>query len=240
MRNFLVADRHLHWHSRDTVRPVYDEIFRRTFAKVRLSSTNIDFDALGHSFADTHVMLTTHVFLNIGRKVIAGHLDAIIRNNTAKRNHGDLCCATANVNNHISFRCINVQTYTDGGCHWFINQENVTPTCMLCRIAHSTKLHFRRARRDANHHAQCRRKEALTFMYHTNEAAHHLLTSIKVCNHAIAQWADNAYLIICLLVHQFGLFAHCNHTIRMFIQRYYRRLIYDNLIAIDDDCIGRT
>ena len=99
-------------------------------------------DALGHTFADLHVVLAAHVLLDIGRKVIARDADGVVRHNTSQRDDGDFGRATSYVHNHVAFRRFYVDADTDSGGHGFEDEVNVTSTSMLGRVAHGTELHF--------------------------------------------------------------------------------------------------
>ena len=111
---------------------------------------------------------------------------------------------------------------------------------MLGRVAHRTQLHFRRARGHANHHTQRGREQAMAGMHHPDESAHHLLTGREVGYHTIPQRAHGANIIMCLFIHHLGSLAHGNHLVRMAVQSYYRRLVDNNLVITDNDCVGRS
>ena len=82
--DFLIANRNFHRQCRDTVRSTYDIIFRSLITQISQSSTYMNFDTLSHTFADLYIMLTAHIFLNIGSQVISGNTDRVIGNNTAQ------------------------------------------------------------------------------------------------------------------------------------------------------------
>ena len=84
---------------------------------------------------------------------------------------------------------------------------------MLGRVANSSQFNLGAARWHTDNHSQGRREEAAARMYHLDKSAHHLLASSKVGYHAIAQWSDGAYVVVCLLIHHLGLLANSNHLV---------------------------
>ncbi len=75
-------------------------------------------------------------------------------------------------------------------------------------------------------------------MNHLDQATHHLLASREVGNDSIAQGANGADIVVCLLIHHLGFLAHGNHLVGAAVQSHNRRLVNNNLIITDDDGVG--
>lgn len=77
-------------------------------------------------------------------------------------------------------------------------------------------------------------------MHHLDKSAHHLLASVEVGNHTVAQGAYDADAIVGLLIHQLGTSANGYHFFAMPVESHHRRFVHGNLIVTDNDGIGRT
>ena len=131
MGNLLIAYRDLHRQGRDAVRAVDDVVVRRFLAQVGQGRTYVELDTFRHPFADLHVVLAAHVFLNIRREVVAGHTDGVVADDTAQGNHGNLGAAAADVNDHVTFRCLHVEPHAEGCSHRFEDEIDVASVRML-------------------------------------------------------------------------------------------------------------
>ena len=76
--NLLIAYGDRHWQGGYLVGAVNDVILRGVLGKLGQSGTNVDLDALGHTFTHLDIMLTAHVLLDIGRKIITGNLNGVV------------------------------------------------------------------------------------------------------------------------------------------------------------------
>ena len=130
-------------------------VFRGIVAQVGQGRTHVYLDTLGHTFTDLHVVLTGHVFLNVGGQVVTGHLDGVVRHDAAQGNHGNFSCSATDVHNHVSLGSFHIYANAHGGSHRLKYQVNVASTGMFSRVAHGTQLHFGRTAGHANDHAQC-------------------------------------------------------------------------------------
>ena len=238
MGNFLVAHGHAHRISRDFIGAVHHVVFRCVRAQVGQGCSHVNFDAFGHALAHADVVLAAHILLDVGRKVVAGHFDGVVRNDASQRDDGDLGRAAAYVDDHVAFGRVHVDADADGGCHRFEEQVNVASAGMFCRVAHGTQLHFGRARRHADDHAQRGREEAFARMHHFNEPAHHLFAGVEVGNHAVAQRPYHADVVVRLLIHELGPLAHGFHFVGVAVERHDRRFVHGNLPVAHDDGVG--
>lgn len=204
------------------------------------SRTDVDFDHLGRTLAHLHIVLATHVLLNIARQVVAGYPYRIVRHDTAQRNHGDFGRTATYIYNHVALGSQHVETDTDGGSHRLVNHVDVAAAGMLRRVAHGTNLDFGTTRRDTYHHTQRGRKPVALRAYHLHHAANHLLGSVEVGNHTVAQGAYRAYVLMSLFIHQTSFFPDCQQLVGTLVQRNHRRLIDHNLVVVDNHRIGRT
>ncbi len=84
MSHFLITYGNFHRKRSDTIRTVNNIIFRGIIAQLGKRSTYIDLNTLRHTLADFHIVLTTHILLNIGSKIVTSNTDRIIRNNTTQ------------------------------------------------------------------------------------------------------------------------------------------------------------
>lgn len=198
----------------------------------------MDLDTFCHALGNLYVVLATHVLLDIGRKVVTSNTDGVVAHNAAERDHSDLGRATAYVNNHVAFRCFHVDTNADSGCHWLEDQVDIASVGMLSRVADSTKLHFCGTGRYADDHAQRRREQTGACVYHLDQATHHLLTSCEVSDHAVTEWADRAYVVVCFFVHHLSLLTDGDHLVSATVKSHYRWLVNNNLIITDDNGVG--
>ena len=76
--DFLIAHRNLHRKGRHTVRTIHYVVFRCILAQIGECGTYVNFDSLGHAFADLHIVLAAHVCLDVGREVIACRTDGVV------------------------------------------------------------------------------------------------------------------------------------------------------------------
>ena len=200
----------------------------------------MNLDTLCHTLTNLYVVLTAHVLLNVGCKVVACHADRVVRNNSAKRYYGNLGRAAAYINNHVALWSLNVETDTDGCRHWLEYQINVASAGMFGRIAHGTKFNLGRTRRHADNHSERRREQVRARVNHLYQTAHHLLASVEIGNHAVAQRAQRAYILISFFIHHLGLLTNGNHVVGTAVKSHHRWLVYCNLAIRDDDGICST
>ena len=111
-------------------------------------------DALCHTFRHLHIVLTAHVLLNVGSKVIASHADRVVGDDATERDNGNLGATTADVDNHVALGSLNVDTDTDGGCHRLKDKIDIAAVGMLGTVADSTEFNLGRARRHTDYHTQ--------------------------------------------------------------------------------------
>ena len=76
---------------------------------------------------------------------------------------------------------------------------------------------------------------SLLLVHHSDKAANHLLGSIEVGNHTIAQRADGFDVLVSFAVHHTRLLANGNHLLRIGVNGHNRRLVNHNLIVVDND-----
>ena len=77
-------------------------------------------------------------------------------------------------------------------------------------------------------------------MNHLDESLHHEFASLEVGNHAVAQWARSANVLMSFLIHHLSLTADGNHLVGATIKGNDLRLVNHNLTIADDDCVGRS
>ena len=119
-----------------------DIIFRSILTQFGQGSTYIDFNTLGHTLADLHIVLTAHILLDISSQVITRNADGVVGYDTTQGDNGNFRRTTTYIHNHISFRSLHIDTDTDSGSHGFKNQVDVTSAGMFGRVAHGTQFHF--------------------------------------------------------------------------------------------------
>ena len=237
---FLVAHGHLHRQCGDAVRSVHDVVFGCVLAQFGECGSHVNLDTFGHAFAHLDVVLAAHVLLYVGSEVVAGDAYGVVAHDASERDDGNFGRASAYVDNHVALRCFDVDADADGCRHGFEDEVDVTSAGVFGRVAHGTQFYFRTARRHSDDHTQRRREESSLAVDHLHQSAYHLLTGIEVGNHAVAQRADGAYVLVCLFVHHLGLFAHGNHLVRAAVEGHYRRLVHHNLAVAGDDGVGRA
>ena len=183
-------------------------------------------------------MLTVHIILYIGSQVVTCHTNRVVRNDASQRDNSYLCATATDINNHVSFRCFDIQTYTYGSRHRLEYQINIAPIGVFSRVANSSKLNFSTSRRHSDNHSKRWREEATPCMNLLNKAAHHLFASCKVCNNTITQWPNGTNVLVCFLIHQLRFFSNGYHFISTSVKRHHRRLIDYNFIVTDNNSVG--
>ena len=138
MCNLLIAHRNFHWECCNTIRPMNNEILRGLITKIRQCRTNMYLNPFCHTFTHFDVMLTAHILLNVSSKIVTCRTNRVITNDTTQRNNSNFGATTTNINDHITFRCLYINTNTDSSSHRLEDQIHVTTVCMLCTVAHST------------------------------------------------------------------------------------------------------
>ena len=83
MGYFLIAYGNLHGQGGDLVRTVHHVVLGSFFSQIGQCRANIYLDTLSHALAHLHIVLRTHVVLDVGREVVASHLDAVVGHDTA-------------------------------------------------------------------------------------------------------------------------------------------------------------
>ena len=109
-----------------------DIIFRSVIAKLGQGSTYIDLNTFCHTFADFHIVLTAHIFLDICGQIISGDTDRVVGNDTSQRDNGNFSRSTTYIHDHVSFGRFYINTDTDRRSHRFEYQIDVTSAGMLC------------------------------------------------------------------------------------------------------------
>ena len=240
MCNLLITNRNLHRKSRNTVRSMHDVILGSFFSKISQRRSHMYLDTFGHSLTHLHIMLTTHILLNISCKIIAGNTNRIIGNASTQRDYSNLGTSTADIDYHITLRSLNIYADTNSCSHWFKNQINVATVGVFGRITHGTKLYFSTSRWHSDDHSQRRRKQTTPGVYHSDQSAHHLFARRKVSYHSVAQRTDRSDVVVSLLIHHLCLLPDSDHLVRTAIKGYDRRLIHHDFIIADDDGISRS
>jgi len=139
--HFLVGDGCLHRMCRHEVRSSYDERLRLV-RNVRKYCSYGFLDVLGRSLSDSDVMLLSQICLDVACENITGDTDTVLDYDTSERNDCDFSGTASYVDNHVSPRCLHVETDTEGCCHRLRNQIHVTSSSMFRRVADRTDLHF--------------------------------------------------------------------------------------------------
>ena len=183
-------------------------------------------------------MLTVHIILYIGCQVITCHTNRVVRNDASQRDNSYLSATATDINNHVSFRCFDINTYTYGSRHGFKNQINIASVGMLSRVANGPKLNFGASRRHSDNHSKRRREDATPCMNLLNKAAHHLFASCKVCNNTITQRPNGTNILVCFLIHQLRLFPNGYHLVCASVKRNHRWLVDHNFIVTDNNSVG--
>ena len=206
----------------------------------RYSRSDRTLDRFGRTLADTYVVLLAHIGLNVGRKDIAGNIDALRADQTAQRNAGDFGGSAANIYHHVSLRRLDIEPGTEGRRHRFVNQKYLTAAGPVGRVAHRTYLDIGRTGRYADHHLQRRRKEVTVCLDLVDQAADHEFGGRKIGYHAILQRTYGLDVRMCLLVHHPGLMADRHQLVRMHVQSHDRRLIDNHFAIMHYQGIGRS
>lgn len=201
--------------------------------------SNVDFYQLGHALANLHAVRAAHVLLDVLGKHVACHTDALVGDDAAKRDYRNLSCTAAYVDNHIAFRCLDVETDTEGCCHRLVNHINVAAAGMLARVADCTDFNLGAARRDTHHDAQRRREPMVFRAYHLDKSADHQLGGVEVGDNAVAQRADGADARVLLSLHHLSLFSYGN-KLAFGVESHIRRLVDHDLVIVDDDRVCRS
>ena len=63
---------------------MHDILFWSILLEVGQGRAYVDFDTFGHTFADPQVVLTTHILLDVGSKVVTCHTDRAVLYDTAQ------------------------------------------------------------------------------------------------------------------------------------------------------------
>ena len=240
MSNFLVTNRNFHRQCSNSVRSTHDIVFRSILSQICQGSSHMNLDTFCHTFTHLHIMLTAHIFLNIGCQIISGDTDRIVRHNTSQWNNRNFGRTTTYIYNHITFRSFYIQSDTDSSCHWLKNQIYITSARMFSTIAYCSQLYFSRTRRNTNHHTKWRSKQTAPRIHFLYQTTHHLLARIKVGNHTITKRAHSTDVWVFLFIHQFCTFTDSNHFVSATVECYHRWLIHYNLVIAQYNGIGSS
>ena len=176
--------------------------------------------------------------MDVGREIVAGHFDGVVRHDAAHGDDGNLRGAATDVDHHVAFGRIDIEADADGRGHGFEDEVDVTSAGMLGRVAHGTEFHFGRSGRHTDDHADRGGEEASAGVDHADESAHHLFASVEVGNDAIVERTNHANFFARLFVHQFGALAHSNGLFGVGVEGNDGGLVDHNLAIADDDGVG--
>ncbi len=116
-------------------------------------STDLYFYFFCSTLTYIQIMLCAHIIDDVVRKDVTSDLYRFIADNASKGNYSNFCCASANINNHISFRLHDINPDSDCSSHWFMNQIDFFTIDAFARFFYGTHFHFSNSRRDTNHHS---------------------------------------------------------------------------------------
>ena len=186
-------------------------------------------------------MLLAEIVLDVAREHVAGRTDAVLLDQTAQGDHGDLRGTATDIDDHVALRRLDVEADTERRRHRFEDQEDIAAAGVLGGVAHGADLHFRGAGRDAHHNLEVGGEELGTAAAGLlDEAADHHLRRVEVGDHAVAQRPDGLDARAGPFVHQFGLGAEGDAFARIIVDSHDAGLIQHNLVILVNDGVGGT
>ena len=151
---------------------------------------------------------------------------------------GDLCRPTAYIDDHVSLRRQDVYPDADSCGHRLVDHIYVTSPGVLAGVTYGTYLYLGAPRGDTDDHTERWGEPAVATTDHADHATDHVLGSVEVGDHTLAQWTYRTGIGIALFVHLSGLRTHGDHLARTVVEGHDRGLIEDDLVVLDDDGIG--
>ena len=110
-------------------------------------------------------------------------------NNAIERDNRDLSGTTADIYDHRPARLLDRQPSANRRRHRLLDQADVSSTRASDRFTNRATLNLSRFTRHANQHAGTRWEKAV-FMHFVDKMLQHLLSDLKIGDHAIFQRAD--------------------------------------------------
>ena len=86
----------------------------------------MELNTLCHTLTDLHIVLTTHIFLNICSEVITSYTDRVITYDTTQRDYSNLSATTTDINNHVTLWSLYIKTHTKSCSHWLEDKIYIT------------------------------------------------------------------------------------------------------------------
>ena len=153
---------------------------------------------------------------------------------------GDLRRAAADVDDHVAFRSLDVETGAQRRGHRLVDHVDLAAAGMLGGVAHGADFDVGRTRRNADHHTQRGGEETARSLDFLDHAAQHQLRGVEVGDHAVFERTDGFDVRVGLLVHLAGLLADGHEFARVDVQRHDRRFVDDDLSVVNYQRVGRS
>ena len=169
-----------------------------------------ELDALCQGGAYLDAVYALHVVLDVGGELVACYADALVGDDAAQGDDGNLGGAAAYVDNHVAFGCLDVEAYAECGRHGLVNHVDVASAGVLGAVAHGAELDFGGAGGDAYDHAQRGGEPAALAADHLNQAANHVLGGVEVGDDAVDHGAHGTDARTLLAFHEVGGGAYCD------------------------------
>ena len=107
-----------------------------------VAGTDLDLQILCGSLTDEQIMFFTHISHNGFIKIIACDLDGSTDYSTSQRYDCDIGSTAADIYDHITARLGNINTCTDSSCDGFLNNGNLSGTCLVGSIFYCLLLYL--------------------------------------------------------------------------------------------------
>src|SRR5437762_1917816 len=151
--------------------------------------------------------------------------------NSRERNKGDLRCASADIDDHITSRILNWKSHTNRRRHRFFDQINFSRASMGSRFPHRALFHFGNSGRDRDHHPRPRAHPAI--MDFADEMPQHRLCNFEIGDYTILERANRDNIRRRAAEHPLGLVAYRQHSICAGLHGHHRRLTQNDSLIFD-------
>ena len=191
--------------------------------------TNLLFDRFGSSLTDEHVVFSSNISNNGFVELVARDLCGARHDRSAQRKNGYVCGSTANVDNHIADRGIDVQPCANSSGNGLLDQISLLRARLTCSIENGFFFNLGDTRGNTDHNVGLEEKISASA---TNEILNHFEGDLILADNAVTQGSDRHDIAGGTAQHLLCLNAHLENAVGVGVDRHHRGLLQHNALAL--------
>ena len=171
-------------------------------------------------------MLLSHITKNCFIKIVSRNLNRFGNHGSAQSNHGNVCCSSSNIDNHIPLCLRYIYSGTDCSRYRLFNDTDLSGPCMTCRVHYG--FFFNLCCSAGNTNANPRLSQGSSSHCLVYKILQHFFRKAIVRNNPLAKRTNRGNVLRCAPQHESGILSICHNVVILLIDRNHGRLFQNN------------